>query len=154
MSRRVLLAAAGVCVALVLGLASYAAEPTTCAFPAALDTFQSVAPRSTWNAFDHNRILCAINALQRRAKKSGELEHVCQAVNIPAATRQLVNVTLATSVTGTEPVFAAVVDTTNPARLAVDAIQGLGGTTATVAVFNHDASSARTGRLCVSVVRS
>jgi hypothetical protein len=128
-------------------------EPTSCSFPNQLDNFQAVAPHSTWDAVMHNRLLCAINALERRVQ-SGSTEAVCVNATIPASTRQLVTITLAAPVTGTEPAFPSVIDPTNPARLEATVVQGLSGTTATVPVFNHDASNARTGRVCVSVTRT
>lgn len=134
-----------------------AAEPLTCSFTPTsptLDTFQQVAPGSKWNSDMHNLLLCAVNALERRSKLNGVHESVCTSVAVPASTRQLVPIGLASSVTGTEPAFANVIDSTNPSRVSADGIQGLSGSTVTVAVFNHDAANARTVRVCASVVRS
>jgi hypothetical protein len=133
--------------------ATFGVEPTTCSYPPTLDSFQQVAPGDKWNAADHNRMLCALNSLERRSKQNGAAETVCTTVNVSASTRQLVNIGLASTVSGTEPVFASVIDTTNPTRMVADGIQGLSGTVVTVAVFNHDASNARTGKVCASVVR-
>jgi hypothetical protein len=133
--------------------AVYGAEPTTCSFPPTLDTFQKVAPQDKWNAADHNRILCALNSLERRSKQGGVLETVCADVTVPASTRQLVSLGLASTVAGTETVFPTVRDTVNPSRLEADGWQGIGGTTVSIWVFNRDGTNARSGRACVGVLR-
>lgn len=133
--------------------AAFGAEPTTCSFPPTLDSFQKVAPQDKWNAADHNRILCALNSLERRSKQGGVLETVCADVTVPASTRQLVSLGLASSVTGTETVFPTVKDTVNPSRLEADGWQGIGGTTVSIWIFNRDGTNARSGRACAGVVR-
>lgn len=145
-----LLGLAGVSLRAALG-----AEPLfACAFPGNLDTFQAVAPQSTWNSTMHNQLLCALNALERRSKQNGVHESVCTSAVVPASTRQLVPIALSASVAGTEAAFASVLDTTNPSRVSAENIQGLSGSTVTVVVFNHDAANARTVKVCASVVRS
>ena len=146
---------AGLAVLVYDGLrtAVYGAEPTTCSFPPTLDTFQRVAPQDKWNAADHNRILCALNALERRSKQGGVFETVCADVTVPASTRQLVSIGLTSTAAGTETVFPTVKDGVNPSRLEADSVQGIGGTTVSFWVFNRDGTNARSGRACAGVVR-
>ncbi len=159
-----LLVLLGLTVALLLaslaGVGVYQAiadEPLTCSFSdttPTLDTFQRVAPLTKWNADLHNVLLCAVNALERRSKLNGVHESVCTSVAVPASTRQLVPIALASPVTGNEPAWPSVIDQTNPSRVEAENIQGLSGTTVTVGVFNHDAANSRTVRVCGTVVRS
>lgn len=131
----------------------FGAEPTTCSFPALTDDFQSVANLDKWTAPHHNRLLCAINRLQDRAIAAGAPETVCSNITVPASTRQLVNLTTASSIPANTPAFASVVDPVNPSRLQEDGIQGASGTTVAVWVFNHDSANSRAGRLCATVIR-
>lgn len=150
-----LLVGAGLVALAITGFATAArgAEPTTCSFPALTDDFQSVASLDKWTFVHHNRLLCAVNRLQDRALAGGAPETKCTNITVPASTRQLVNITVDTSIPSNAPAFASAIDPVNPSRLAVDGIQGASGTTVAVWVFNHDSANARAGRACATVIR-
>jgi hypothetical protein len=139
--------------ALLLATAAQGAEPTTCSWPSAPDSFQAVHPYDTWTAKDHNRILCAINQLETRAGSVGDIETACASVTATPGQRKAVTIGLSAAVTGSPPVFATVVEAASPALLQISGVQGASGTSATVWVFNHDALNSRSGTACVQVIR-
>jgi hypothetical protein len=137
----------------IIAVAAYAVPPTGSVFPDALDDFQAVARMDRWTAEHHNRLLDAVNEIQQVMLTGGVEETACQAFSVLAAERKLINVALAQTTTGTEPVFPVVLDDNAPARIVSDGPGNLAGNIAQVWVFNRDATNARSGRACVQIVR-
>lgn len=141
--------------AFLAALIANAAEPSTCTFPAAPESFQSVGPQSKYEYTSHNRILCVLNRLIERSLTGGYLERSCQDISIPAATRQLAVFGLGGTVATNDPVIAPdPIDPTNPARVIADGVQQVDGTVVTAWYFNRDTVNARTVHACVYVRRS
>ncbi len=137
----------------IIAVAAFAVPPSGSVFPGALDDFQAVAKLDRWTAEHHNRLLDAVNKVQQSIALSGLEETACASFSVNPAQRKLINIPLAQSTEGNEPVFGGVRDDSSPARVVFDDIEQLAGPIAQVWVFNRDASNARSGSVCVQVVR-
>lgn len=140
-------------VLVVIALIARAVPPSGSVFPGALDDFQAVARMDRWTAEHHNRLLDAVNKLQVVATHSGLQETACASFTINPAQRKTVNINLAQTTTGTEPMFGAVRDNNEPSRVVFDGAGPLTGSIAQAWIFNHDAVNVRTGSVCVQIVR-
>lgn len=137
----------------VIALIARAVPPSGSVFPGALDDFQAVVHRDRLTTQDFNRLLDAVNKLQQSVLFGSIAETACATFTINPAQRKTVNISLAQTTLGTEPVFGTVRDDNTPSRVVFDGAGALSGAVAQAWVFNHDAVQGRSGTVCVQIVR-
>lgn len=135
----------------LLVLLARPAWATDCTYPNPVDQIPPVGAttqvKPSWN-----RVICVLNRLAAQLAGLPTLDAVCSTLTIEVGAVQTVTLTLAHALSGTDVITPSVADSTSPGRLQAISVHG-SGTQANVEVWNRDAYSPRSGRVCVTVRR-
>ena len=100
-----------------------------------------------------NQHKCMLDLLKTRALGTPKSEPICESITIDAGARTPVVLTAAAPLLNIETLAAEVHETGTDARLVLDGMHRASSTLITVWVWNRDAISSRSGKVCVEVVR-
>lgn len=119
-------------------------------FPAGPDNFQQKSPGQTITASEFNKVLGALNAIENYLLTTGQpVQIACTNVTLlPGQRRCDVAVTWPVAISGTYGVVATAEENAPQPRVVLENVVTRTSTYASMCVWNRDAVSARTARVC------